>query len=275
MAVRKTRSAYILLPGKQWLNRAGLALLATAGLSLLLMSKAHNPAADRLRGAITDAAVPVLSVASRPLDVAYEIGAWIADLSRVHAENVVLRNQNIQLLQWQAAAKDLEAENASLRSLLKVVPAHKSDFVTAHMVSDIGGPYVRSALLAGGSDNGVRKDEAVVAESGLIGRIVNVGASSARVLLLSDINSRVPVIAEHAQEKAILAGNNGELPTLAYLPAGSRVEAGDRIVTSGDGGVFPKGVPVGVVVGQGSSLSVQLFADPAKAAYVSVVDTTF
>jgi len=276
MVIKKTRAAYVLLPGKQWLNRAGVALLVTFSVSLLMMSKSGNPAAERIRTDITDIMTPVLAVASSPMDSLHDAGTWFKEISQLREENARLQYQNAQLLQWQTAAKEMEVENRSLRNLLKVVPSQKSTYITARLVSDVSGPYVHSALINGGSESGIKKDEAVTNENGLIGRVITVGAGSARVLLLSDINSHVPVITEHTQEKSILAGNNTEWPTLSYLPATSNVAVGERIVTSGDGGIFPPGIPVGVVTSvEAGAVKVQLFSDVAKAKYVSVVDYAF
>ncbi len=273
MSVKKAHSTYVYLPGRQWFNRAAIALLIAVGFTLMIMSKTGSPAIIKLRTQINDVAVPVLAVATSPMDALYNAGSWLREMAALREENISLKNQNIELLKWQAAAKAMESENQSLRTLLGVVPAMKTGFVTVRIVSDIGGPYVHSALIDGGSENSIRKDQAVIAHHGLIGRVIDVGASSSRVLLLNDINSRVPVIAEYAQEKSILSGNNSDLPSLSYLAPDSRIMVGERIVTSGDGGVFPQGIPVGVVtsIDQGV-IRVQPFVDPASVQYVSVLD---
>ena len=276
MALKKTRAAYVFLPGRQWVGRAGVALLVTCSVTLLMMSKSGNPAAIRLRDNITDIVTPVLAVASSPLDSVHNAGVWLAEMSQLREQNIVLQEQNRQLLKWQGAAKEMEAENHSLRSLLNVVPLQKSAYTTVRLVSDVSGPYVHSALINGGNDNGVKKDQAVINENGLLGRVVTTGTNSARVLLLSDINSRVPVVTEHTQEKGILTGNNTDFPALSYLPATSNIAVGERLVTSGDGGIFPPGIPVGTVTSvKGGTIKVQLFADVTKAEYVSVVDYAF
>jgi rod shape-determining protein MreC len=273
MSVKKTRYTYLLMPSRQWISRATLALLIATSLTLMIMSKTGNPAVTRLRTQITDIVTPVLAVAASPMDVIYNGGNWLREIATLRSENLMLKNQNIELLKWQAAAKAMESENQSLRTLLNVVPNLKTSYITAHVVSDLGGPYVHSALIDGGNENGIRKDEAVVSDHGLLGRVIEAGDSSARVLLLNDINSRVPVVAERAQEKSILMGNNIGLPTLSYLSADSKISVGDRIVTSGDGGVFPQGIPVGVVTSvDRGTIKVQPFVDPARVEYVSVLD---
>lgn len=270
---RKVRTSALTLPGRHWLYRATLIMMVTLGLALMVMSKTNNPAIGRLRTSVTDIMTPVLAVASSPMDAISSAGTWLNEAARMREENLVLKAQNAQLLQWQSAAKDMETENRSLRALLNVVPAHKAGYITVRVVSDFGGPYMHSALISGGVDNGIKKDQAVINEKGLMGRVVDAGATSARVLLLNDINSRVPVIAERTQEKGILAGNNTDLPSLSYLAADSRIQVGDRIVSSGDGGVFPKGIPVGVVTAIDSgAVKVQPFVDSTTLEYVSVVD---
>lgn len=274
MAIKNFRTAHLIpLPPREWTYRASIVLLGTASLALVVMSQTGNPAAVRLRTAISDTLAPVVSVASAPLDAIAGAGDWVSDMASLRADNIALKNANIQLLQWQVLAKDMEAENKALRAMLNVVPAKKNHYITAPIVSDMGGPYVRSALIGGGSQHGIKKDQAVVGERGLVGRVVEAGESSARVLLLTDINSRIPVVAEKSGEKIILVGNNNDLPTLSYLSPNSNIAVGERIVTSGDGGVFPRGLPVGIVTSaEKGAVRVQPFVDMNSIEYVSAVD---
>jgi len=276
MVIKKTRAAYVFLPGKQWFSRAAVALMVACAGTLLMMSKAGNPTATQIRTDITDIVAPILAVASSPMDSLHDAGTWLSEMSQLRDENAMLKTQNRQLLQWQAAAKEMENENHSLRELMKVVPSQKSSYITARFVSDVGGPYMHSALVNGGSSQGIKKDEAVINENGLLGRVIDIGDNSARILLLGDINSRVPVVTEQTQEKSILSGNNSDWPTLAYLPATAKIAIGERVITSGDGGIFPPGIPVGVVISaEAGMVKVQPFADAAKAEYVSVIDYAF
>ncbi len=274
MANKKIRAPQLVaMPPRQMAARASVLLLVAVSLSLVVMTSVGSPATSRLRSSLLDILAPVVVVASAPLNAVADIGDWFRDMARLRADNIALKNANIQLLQWQARAKDMEAENASLRSLMNVVASKKSHYITARIVSDMGGPFVRSALLSGGGEDGIKKDQAVINERGLVGRVVDVGSGSSRVLLLSDINSRVPVIGEESREKTILVGNNGEQPTLSYVAANSSLKVGERIITSGDGGVFPKGIAVGVVTNIDNNIvRVQPFVDPSSVEYVSVVD---
>ena len=106
---------------------------------------------------------------------------------------------------------------------------------------------MRSLAVNLGADNGVRDGQAAVGSIGLVGRTVQTGDRSARILLITDLNARIPVVVEETRLRGILAGDNTNRPRLIHLPPDTEVRAGDRIVTSGHGGMFPVGIPVGVV----------------------------
>lgn len=256
--------------------RIARVMLVVAGVALFMMSKSGNPVATELRTTILDTVTPVVEVVSSPINAMSDFAGWVSGLVTIRSENIALKNQNAQLLQWQAMAKRMESENQSLKKLLNFVPAKKYGYVTVHMVSDISGPFAQSALINGGKEQNIKLNQAVIDENGLLGRVVEVGNSSARVLLITDINSRLPVMSERTREKSILIGNNKTLPSLSYMVANSALQVGDRLVTSGDGGMFPSGVPVGVVSAiNGTSVTVQPFADISRAEYVSAIDYSF
>lgn len=276
MTQRKPQFVFITLPAMTWLRRAFQLVLVAAGLMLLSLSKAGNPAAVKLRANVLDIVTPVMTVVASPFDSLMAAGQWMNDFADTRAQNISLKNENLRLLEWQATAKRLEAENQSLKSLMSVVPARKGSYVTAKMVADVATPFSQSALINAGAAQGVKADQAVINEAGLIGRVMEVGENSARVLLLSDVNSRVPVVTEKSRQKSILTGSNAALPILSYLLPEHNVAIGERIVTSGDGGIFPAGVPVGVVAAiDGDIVSVQPFADIARVEYISIIDYKF
>jgi rod shape-determining protein MreC len=239
----------------------------------MVMSQTGNSSATRIRTTLLDIITPIIEVASKPLDAVASAGAWVGEMAQLRAENIALRNTNIQLLQWQALAKSMEAENNSLRGLMNAVSVPKNNYITARIVTDMGGPYVRSALIGGGATQGIKKDQAVISEHGLVGRVVETGNATSRVLLLNDINSRIPVMSESSREKTILVGNNNELPSLSYVSSDSAIKVGERIITSGDGGVFPRGIAVGIVSKiEDGTIRIQPFVDATRLEYVSVVD---
>jgi rod shape-determining protein MreC len=186
---------------------------------------------------------------------------------------VQLREENTRLLQWQTVARKLDEENRALHKQLNFVPDPPTTFISARVVGDTGGAFVDSMLVNAGSRDGVRKGEAVVAGEAMVGRIVEVGLHFSRVLLLTDISSHLPVMLANSHAKAIMSGENTDRPRLNYLSPNAVVQPGDRVVTSGDGGAFPPGLPIGVVSSvQDGVARVELFVHRYQLEYVSVVD---
>ncbi|TCS60988.1 rod shape-determining protein MreC [Varunaivibrio sulfuroxidans] len=249
------------------------ALLVVVAIALIFMAKADVNVVDRMRVLISDAFSPVLDVVSRPIANVNHWSNQLRELMSVRAENARLREERARLLQWQEVARAVEAENRSLKALLHYVPEGAATYIAARVVADTGGAFANSLLVNAGRRDGVRKGLAVVNGDGLVGRIVDVGRRSSRILLLTDLNSRIPVLISASRTRAILAGDNTSRPTLIHLPPGGTVSPGDRIVTSGSGGAFPPGLPVGLVAAvDEQSIVVQPFVDRYRLEYVRVVD---
>ena len=266
-------SALRLASAKAWLHRFTFVLLFGASLALMVLGKSESPIVERARLTVTDAVTPIMNGLSRPLASirqAYDNAREVLDLRE---ENAALREQQARLVQWQSVARQLEAENRALRDLLKFAPDRAASFVTARVVADNGGAFVRSVLVAAGSRDGLRKGDAAVTGEGLVGRVAEVGERSARVLLLTDINSRIPVVIERSRDQGILAGDNSDNPRLLYLSHGSQLVPGDRVVTSAAGGAFPPGLPVGVVKSTDTGGAVvELFVDWDHMEYLRLLD---
>ena len=266
-------SALRLASAKAWLHRFTFVLLFGASLALMVLGKSESPIVERARLTVTDAVTPIMNGLSQPLASirqAYDNAREFLDLRE---ENAALREQQTRLVQWQSVARQLEAENRALRDLLKFAPDRAASFVTARVVADNGGAFVRSVLVAAGSRDGLRKGDAAVTGEGLVGRVAEVGERSARVLLLTDINSRIPVVIERSRDQGILAGDNSDNPRLLYLSHGSQLVPGDRVVTSAAGGAFPPGLPVGVVKSTDTGGAVvELFVDWDHMEYLRLLD---
>ena len=261
------------VPVKGWLQRFAFVLLVGAAIGLLLLGKAGSPFVDRLRITITDAVAPVLGVLSRPVATVSDVVAEVRQFVNLRGEVGRLREENERLRHWQAAARKLDRENAAYRDLLNLVPEPRPRFVTARVIGDSGGAFVRTVLITAGAGDGVRKGQAVVNGDGLVGRVVETGARSARVLLLTDLNARIPVVVESTRVAAILAGDNTDRQRLVFLPDDARVSPGERIVTSGRGGMLPAGLPIGVVASvDGDSVRVQPLVDWHTLEFVQVLD---
>ena len=251
------------------------AFLSLVGLTfvLMLIGKADSVLVERARIAISDAVVPILRLLSEPAAVAAQVTANFRELAAIREQNADLRNANEQLLQWQSIAQRLEAENRSLRALLTTVPEPTVASVSARVIADTGGAFAQSVLIMGGTSDGIQKGDAVLTGEGLVGRVTQTGFRSSRVLLITDINSRIPVLVGDAGNRAILAGDNGLRPRLLYVGNQAPVVPGDKVVTSGDGDAFPPGLPVGRVVrAQDNVIEVEPYVARDQLQHVRVVD---
>jgi len=254
-------------------QRFAFLALVLASFALMLLGKADTIVVERLRMLIDDGISPVLQVLSRPASAVAGVVNAVHDLAALRAENVRLAEENARLMHWQTVARELDNENKALRGQLNYSPDPDSAFISARVIGDTGGAFVHSMLISAGAREGVRKGQAVIAGENLVGRIAEVGDRSARILLLTDINSHIPVIIEGTRAKAILSGDNSDRPRLAYLSPNSNAAVGNRIVTSGHGGAFPPGMPVGVIASiQDGIVRVEPFVHRYQLEYVTVVD---
>jgi len=235
------------IPARQALSKLTLPVLVIASFGLMLLGKADTLLAERVRMALNDGLAPIYAVLAEPLGAVNAAFTEAASLWGMRAENTRLREENEYLRRWQAIALALDAENARLKASLNWIPDPNASFVTARVVADAGGVYARAALLAVGPNHSIRKGQIALDERGLIGRITEVGARTARVLLVTDLNSRIPVIMETSRARAILVGTNGARPRLQYGPEGVLPQEGERIVTSAEAGAFPANLPIGTV----------------------------
>jgi rod shape-determining protein MreC len=232
---------------RQILARLTLPVLIALAFGMMLLGKADALLADRARMWLADALVPINAVLAGPLgSVRATFRDW-QELFSLRSENARLREENEQLRRWQATALALDAENQKLRANLNWMPDPAPAYVTARVVADAGGVYARAVLLAAGPNHPITKGQIALDEQGLVGRVTEVGARTARVLLLTDLNSRIPVILENSRARAMLVGTNGARPRLMYWPEGTLPAEGERVVTSAEANVFPANLPVGVV----------------------------
>jgi len=240
---------------------------------IFLFSLVSPQSISGIRMSATDTIAPLLSAVNKPLVHASDALRNASGLGNLQAENIRLKQENLRLKEWYQTALLLESENKSLRDLLnvKVEPHYKT--ITARVLSDTGNAFAKSALISAGSDDGIKKGQAVMAGEGLIGRVVEVGNQTSRMLLITDINSRVPVLIEDTRQHAILAGHNQDTTKLLHLPLDSTVNEAARIITSGHGGLFPHGLAIGRAhIDQEGQVNVVPFANFDRIVHVRVID---
>ena len=253
-------------------QRFGFVLLMATAAGMLILGNTHGEIIRQMRVMAMEAVAPLLEVMSTPVLSARRAFTELEFFWNTNLENRVLRQQVERLTKWQMIARNLEKENSNLRALLNPAYDPAPIFISARVISDGGGLFVQSALLNAGRHEGGERGQAATTGLGLVGRVVEVGQKSSRLLLITDLNSRVPVLLEHSRHRAVLAGDNSTQPRLTFLPANAEVNPGDRVITSGHAGVFPAGLSVGII----SSVSedkarVQPFVDWGRLEYVTIL----
>lgn len=254
-------------------QRLALPMLVFVSGMLTILGKADLLVIDKARVAVADAMAPVLEIIAQPLTAATGAVAQVQDVIAVYRQNEALKEENQRLLQWQEVARRLAAENKSLRDLDKLVPDQSTTQLSARVIADSGGAFLRNMLVNAGARDGVARGQAAMTGEGLVGRVSEVGERTARILLLTDLNSHIPVMLEGSNERALLDGDNSGRPRLVFFEPKAQLGLGDRIVTSGSGGVFPPGLPVGVVAEtEGGIVRVEPYAELSRLDIVRLVD---
>lgn len=255
-------------------DRLSLGALVAVSIGLMVLAKADLRLLDVIGSRAGDLAAPLLDALGRPAALLRGAGEAFGGILALEAENRRLRQEIDQLRAQVLESSRLEVQNEALRRALAMPPRDDAPLVTtARIVGDSGGPFVRTRLIDAGLDRGVPKGAVAIVPEGMVGRVVQVGERSARVLLLTDLNSRIPARIERTGERAVLAGDNSQLPILRFLPQAARARPGDRVVTSGEDGAIPAGLPLGVIAERdGGEPRVRLHVDDALLDVVRVVD---
>lgn len=257
-------------------QRLIIIFLMALALALLFMGRAETLFIERARDIVTAYATPMLEFASRPVDAVRGVVERTGSYTDLVEENNRLRHLNDELRGAEQEAQRLKVLVARLEALLNVQADPEITYATGRVVSDTGGPFVDTVITNVGRLAGAKTGQAVVNGDGLVGRVVSIGDEASRILLLTDLNSRIPVAIEPDFSKAILAGDNTLMPVLQFLPREAKVSVGDRVVTSGDGGLMPAGLPVGrVVETRDGNWRIETFARKDNLEFIRVLNYSF
>ncbi|MDE0752251.1 MAG: rod shape-determining protein MreC [Planktomarina sp.] len=254
------------------LGRLILSALIVLLLGLFLLWRIDSPRVERVRMAVIDKVIPNFSWATSPLTGAMNVLRSARSYTRIYQQNQDLRRELQQMTAWKEAALQREQENARLLDLNNVRLDPKFTKITGVVLADSGSPFRQTVLLNVGQRDGIIDGWAAMDGIGLVGRIAGVGERTSRVILLGDTSSRVAVKIESNGQTALVVGDNTSRPPIEFLENSETVHPGDRVVTSGDGGVFPSGILVGQVTQTPSGrLRVRLAADMQRLEFLRVI----
>ena len=257
------------------LRRILQAVVILCLLSVFLVWRIDSPRVERFRSHVIDQVMPSFTWAMTPVMAITELALNFQSYQSLYEQNQELRRELQQMKSWKEAALQLEQENARLLDLNKVRLDPDLTRVTGVVLADSGSPFRQSVLLNVGARDGILDGWATMDGLGLVGRISGVGAKSSRVILLTDASSRIPATIEPSGQSVLIVGDNTLAPPIDFIENPELVRPGDRIVSSGDGKVFPPGLLIGQVAKDpGGRLRVRLAADYERLKFLRVLRST-
>lgn len=249
-----------------------LGVICLCLVAIFLVWRIDSPRVERFRARVTDQVVPNMEWAMAPVTGAINLVRDFQSYQRLSEQNRELRSELRQMQAWKEAALQLEQENARLLDLNNVRLDPRLTFVTGVVMADSGSPFRQSVLLNVGARDGIVDGWAAMDGIGLVGRISGTGDTTSRVLLLTDAASSIPATIQPSGQTALIRGDNTSAPVIDFLESPDMVRPGDRVISSGDGGVFPAGLLIGQVAAAPSGrLRVRLAADYERLEYLRVL----
>ena len=254
-------------------KKFAIVLLFFIAFVMMMFNKTDAVLIDKTSSIATDIFSPIIELLAVPAKIVSGTLNYFYDFKNIREENERLREENRELVIKSSKTAALEVENKLLYNLLNYVSPKDADFITAKVIAEESNAFSRALILYTAGQKNVKKGQIVLSDRGVVGRIEKVGSVYSKVLLLTDINSKVPVIIESSRVRGILSGDNTSVPKLIFTPLEAEITVGDKIVTSGVAGVFPSGLPIGKVVSiEKNNIKVKTFSNLDRIEYVRIVD---
>lgn len=257
----------------RFVSTIGIAVLCLAIAAVLLfLLPRSDPRVERLRQISYDIVSPIIELASYPFQAARRGSTRVSNVFDLQAENERLANENDALRAQINELTQARVLMEQYRALLELPKEPDLNFVYARIVADLSSPFARTVVANVGRDGGVSQGDSVMGRNGLVGRVISVGDNSSRILLLTDFNSHIPVLAVSSDVQAILSGRNETRPEMNFVSEYARLKDGDLVVTSGSGGQMPIGLPVGTIsINEDGKSEIELLDRPSDLTYVHIV----
>ena len=266
------RSAFLRRGTQQ---RFSLFVLVILSVVLIFAETIETRPLNKVRSFVKDVVYRSATIVSFPLKSVNNFAGFLENHLNLYSNYNELIKENNELKNNISKTDFLELENSQLRKLIDEQIESPSNLVSARVMIDKQSPYLNSFVINIGSNKGIKNGMAVLDGKNFIGRIVDVNFFSSRVLLVSDLNSKIPVLSEPSGSHAILSGHGTNEPTLEYLSKNNGIQDGDKIYTSGKEGIFSPGLPIGEVKFEDDKIKVNLFTDLSQITFVNVDLTNF
>ena len=261
------RSAFLAKGSKQKFSLFALVVLS---IIFIFVETIETKPLNYLRSFIKDTIYRGSLVVSVPSRSFSNVTNFVSNHINIYSEYSQIKKENDELKNNISKTDFLELENTQLRKLIEEQIASSSNLVSARVMLDKQSPYLNSFIINIGSNKDIKNGMAVLDGKNFIGRIVDVNYFSSRILLVTDLNSKIPVISVPSGSHAILSGHGMNLPTLQYLPKNHKIQEGDKIYTSGKEGIFAPGIIIGEAEYVKEEIEVSLFSDLNQITFVNI-----
>jgi rod shape-determining protein MreC len=196
--------------------------------------------------AVLTFASPFLTTLDNAVDVTTAVWGnylWLVDTRQ---RNIKLENENQQLRAQLQQVQEITLQNKRLRDLLNFVDELDRAALPAQVIGEDASNWARTIVIDKGSQDGLSSGLPVVAAQGVVGRIIKIAPNSSRVLLITDASSAIAALIQRTRTRGVVRGRGDDL-SIEYALRTADIQVGDLLVTSGMGGVFPKGLPLGTI----------------------------
>ncbi len=254
-------------------QKFSLFFLITISISIFFLETFEFKAVDFSRGILRDGIYRFSAAVTSPLRFIAYSSDKIKTHFLIYDENKALKEELTKLKDKNLKVEFLSSENKNLQKIIETDSEIIEESVLARVLLDKDSPFLKSVIVNRGRNSKIQKGMPVVDGNYLVGKTVEVNFLSSRILLLNDLNSRIPVTVEPNASQAILVGNADQNPSLEYLPELFNAEEGKTVFTSGKDGIFPPGIPVGKIFLKDEKVKVKLFSDPNQLSFLNVILT--
>ena len=214
---------------------------------LLITSKVNKEYTNKINEIFINISSPIVSIISFPINTSFDLVVNFNQLILAKKENEKLKSELLKLQNYYISSLGIHQENKELRNALNFVKSKTENYKIARIIGISNKIFDNKILIDSGQDRGIREGQIVTGDRAVIGRVAEVFGDKSRILLLTDSNSRIPIIASRTRNRGIISGNNSGLMEILYLPKNHQINLGDKIFTSSDGDVIPPGLLVGIV----------------------------
>ena len=213
----------------------------------IIISKINNDINNKINDFFITISRPIVKTIAFPINTSIDLIVNFNQLATAKKENEKLKDELFKLQTYYVSSLAIHQENKELRNALNFVKSKTENYKIARVIGMSHQAFNHNILIDSGENRDVKSGQIITGNRGVIGRVSDVYEEKSRILLLTDTNSRIPIIASRTRNRGILSGNNSNLMEILYLPKNHQIAVGDKIFTSSDGDVVPPGLLVGVV----------------------------